>query len=464
MGIFDDGETLSKLFGTDGIRGIWGKPPLVKDMVLSVGYHAAKSYQSKLQPDPAFRSFRPCFLLGRDTRGSGPEISRLLSQALSAGGCEVVDLGVLPTPAVSFLVAARKVWGGVVISASHNPAEFNGIKFFSPLGKKLPDDWEAEIEQAVASQRSLPDMNNEKRQEDPRGAQDYIAYLKSTFLPKVDLKGFKIVVDCANGAGYQIAPELLRELSAEIVLLGASPDGKNINQDCGALHPERMQETVRAMGALCGFALDGDGDRVIFTDEDGQDLNGDHLLAAAAEYLKTRGRLRGNKLVATVMSSFGLMRAMDQLGIEVIQTPVGDRYVAEAMEKTGAILGGEQAGHIIFSDYAKTGDGLVTALQILKILCETGRPLSELTALVGKCPQILLNIPVKEKIPLTQVPSVTRVIDQVERKLGKDGRVLVRYSGTEPLLRIMVEGTDEVVVRHLAEEIAGVAQKELGAV
>lgn len=453
-----------KLFGTDGMRGVWNEPPFTADVLFQVAFHAGRLSLERKARDTAYRACGDQFLIARDTRASGPEIAKILSQGLNASGVEVLDLGVLPTPAVAYLVPKRKALGGAVISASHNPAEFNGVKLFSAFGKKLPDSWESEIERAAGSSPTPSSTDLSKSHKDSGGLDEYLTFLKQTFSPVKDLSGLKIVLDCAHGAGHAVAPRLLRELGADVVLLGAAPDGDNINQGFGALYPQAMQEAVRREGAACGFALDGDGDRVIFTDEKGQDASGDHILASCAAHLLNQGRLKNKKLVVTVMSSFGLIRAMEKLKISVIQTPVGDRYVAEAMEKSGANLGGEQAGHIIFGDYVQTGDGLVTALQVLKMLCETGRPLGELFRIVEKCPQILLNVPVKNKVPIEQVAGLADTIAQVEKKLGSDGRLLVRYSGTEPLLRIMLEGSSESRITALANEIAQAAEKELGAV
>jgi phosphoglucosamine mutase len=395
----------------------------------------------------------------------------MLETAMASGICsmgvDVLLVGPLPTPGIAFLTRSLRADAGVVISASHNPFQDNGIKFFSKAGFKLPDDVEEEIERLVVSDSidtlrpTATEIGKAFRLDDAVGR--YNVFAKGTFPRHLTLDGLTVAIDCGNGAAYKVAPEVLEELGARVVSLGVDPDGENINRGCGALHPQALQEAVRAHGAHIGVALDGDADRAIFVDERGDVVDGDEVMAMLAADLDARGELRQRTLVATVMSNLGLHVAMREQGIRVLTTPVGDRYVVEEMLRGGHNLGGEQSGHIVFLDHNTTGDGLVTALGVLALLVEKAVPLSELRRVMRRFPQVLLNVPVAAKKPLDAVPALQAAIARTEGVLGERGRVLVRYSGTEALLRVMLEGEHEGQIRALAEEIAGTARTALGA-
>jgi len=456
-----------RLFGTDGIRGIAGEYPLTPEFVQKIGIVSAETLTRHFLPSDKGQkaiSPKPAILVARDTRESGNMIFAALAKGLTARGVDVWDCGIITTPAVSYLTQATNSLAGIVISASHNPYEFNGIKFFSHSGMKLPDEVENEIEKKLASFRL---SGREKREGKgniipfPEAREKYINFVRGSIPDGVDFSGLKMVIDCANGSVYEIAPKIFRDLGAEVILLNNSPDGKNINEGCGSLHLEVIQEAVKANQADLGFAFDGDGDRVLFTDEKGSDLDGDHLMALCARCLKTKGKLKNDTLVVTTMSNLGLLLAMERLQIRVLQTRVGDRYVLEEMLKSEAILGGEQAGHIIFLDYGKTGDGLITALRVLAIIREEKKPLSELARIMERVPQILINVEVKQRKPFASLPLTSRLIQEGEAALGKEGRILVRYSGTEPLARVMVEGKDSKKIEGIAKKISEAIKKEL---
>jgi phosphoglucosamine mutase len=455
-----------RLFGTDGIRGIAGEYPLTPEFVEKIGIVSSETLTRHFLPprisSKKVCSPRPNIIIGRDTRESGELLFNGLAKGLIKRGVDVWDCGVITTPAISYLTQATNSLAGIVISASHNPYQYNGIKFFSSSGMKLPDEVEREIEEKLA------DFKQSKR-EKKRGKiipfqeakQKYIRYLKNSIPWGVNFSGLKMVIDCANGSASEIAPRIFRELGAEVIVVNNTPDGKNINKNCGSLHLEVIQKAVRANRADLGFAFDGDGDRVLFTDEKGSDLDGDHLMALCARWLKREGKLKNNTIVVTSMSNLGLLLAMERIGVRVLKTKVGDRYVLEEMLKSGAIFGGEQAGHIVFLDYGKTGDGLITALRVLSIVKEEKKPFSELTKIMHRAPQVLINVEVKEKKPFTSLPLTSRLIAEAEYRLGKEGRILVRYSGTEPLARVMVEGKDRKEIERIARKISQAIKKEL---
>ena len=443
-----------KLFGTDGIRGVTGKYPLDGKTVKIIGACAAKAFKKKVK--------RPLIAIGRDTRESGSGILKDLASSISASGVEVWDLGVIPTPGVAFIARKYPVSAAIVISASHNPYEDNGIKFFSHKGTKLPDRIESQIEGLIKRAgrvKTAPGAPGAKLK--PLLLDEYKDFLKSCFTGKKGLGGLKLAIDCANGATSSIAPELFSSLGAEVACINCSPNGKNINKDCGSLHPERLAKEVARLGAYCGLAFDGDGDRIIFVDEKGVVRDGDYLLALGAVHLKSRGELRNNLLITTVMANLGLMRAMEQHGIEVRQTPVGDRYVFEEMIRSGSVIGGEQSGHIIFLEHLPTGDGMLSALQVLEIAVEKGVPFSKLCSIVEKYPQVLVNTRVAKKVPFEKLPAASALIADAAKRLGSDGRVLVRYSGTENLLRVMIEGKNKREISALAQKISDTAKNEI---
>lgn len=439
---------MSKLFGTDGIRGVAGEWPLTPEFVRRIGRAAGRVLAGK-------GGSRRLFLV-RDTRASGAYLARALTRGLSAEGFRVLDGGVLPTPSVAALNGRRGFAAGAVISASHNPAEFNGIKFFGPTGTKLSDALEASIEKRLAAPAGSERETGSSGPGAPfRAAGDeYLRFLRSTLPAGLDLRGVRLAVDCANGATSGLAARLFRSLGAQVSALSASPDGRNINRNCGALHPERLGRFVRSGGFHLGAAFDGDGDRCILVDETGAVRDGDSVLLAAARHLKSRGRLKKNTVVVTVMTNLGLYRALEALDIRTVETPVGDRYVWQALRKTGAVLGGEPSGHVIFREFLPTGDGMLTALQVLAMMRSAGRPFSTLAGLFVRLPQVLVNVRVREKRPLEKVKGVREHIARLTKDLGRNGRLVVRYSGTEPLLRIMLEGPDQRTIQAQAEALA----------
>jgi len=438
-----------KLFGTDGIRGVAGSYPLDDATILAIGAAAAEVLK-EISPDRAV-------LVGRDTRQSGEHISELLKRAFSSRGIAVWDAGVIPTPGVSHLVKQHPVLAGVVISASHNPYQDNGIKFFGHDGTKLSDSVESRIEALVPQMKAdnTPDSAQGATDDKPsRFTDGYFSFLTHSFTGGA-MQGIRVVLDCANGATCLVAPEIFRSLGAQVTLINASPDGKNINRDSGSLHPGALAKATVAAKAHCGIAFDGDGDRVMFVDEKGAVRDGDYFLAIAALHLRDRQRLVNNALVTTVMANLGLLRSMERYGISVHTTPVGDRYVYEAMVSSGSVLGGEQSGHVIFKEYHSTGDGILSALQMISIMKESGKSLSELSSVMEKYPQVA------KKIPIESLPETGRSISEAQGTLEGDGRVLVRYSGTENLLRVMIEGRDEKVITKMAHTISEAAQKEI---
>lgn len=443
------------LFGTDGVRSVAGKHPLVKPLIRKLGAAAAAVLRQQVNG----RS--PILLLGRDTRGSGPWIAQAFAEGAASQKVQLRDTGVISTPSLAHLVPQRKALGGVMISASHNPAEFNGIKLFGPTGLKCPDAWERMIENHLHHAPELP-AHRVKLTKDTAAHKDYLAFLVHTLPKKISFKGMTLVVDCANGSLSNIAPALLRKLGVQVIPLGNKPNGKNINSGVGSQHPERMQRLVVQKKAHGGIAFDGDGDRAIFCDELGRLLDGDYVIACAAHCLKEDKRLAQNTVVVTVMANLGLIKTLKSWGIETTMTAVGDRYVSDALDERKAILGGEQSGHIIFREHLPTGDGLLTALQVLTMLKKRARSFSWLTSLFERYPQLLLNVVVKQRRPLEDCPSIQQEIQRAREELGDQGRVVVRYSGTEPLLRIMMEGPDVTRLKTLADNIAAQARTQLG--
>ena len=449
---------MTRLFGTDGIRALANAPPLTTELAFRLGRQLVATLVEHHRVD------KLRLVVGRDTRQSGPMLEgALVSGALSAGA-DVFAVGVLPTPGIAHLTRHLDAHGGVVISASHNPFEDNGIKIFSSTGAKFPDAWEDEIENRLAQADLAPKPTGaDVGRWVPHGhaaEAEYAAHAVGTF--PFDLRGVHIVLDCANGATYRVAPRVFEALGARVTVLGAEPDGQNINLDCGALHPVGVQERVRAIGADLGLAFDGDGDRLICVDEQGEVRDGDYVLAVCARHLAAADRLRGGVLVTTVMANLGLEHSLREAGIRTVKTQVGDRYVLEEMVRIGANLGGEQSGHLLFLDHTSTGDGIVSALQLLAVMRETGRPLSALAACLTKFPQVLVNVPVRRKPPLESIEGLTPRLESLAGRLNGAGRILLRYSGTELLARVMVEGQEQAEIEKIAHELAGIIRQAIG--
>jgi phosphoglucosamine mutase len=450
---------MGKLFGTDGVRGVANVYPMTTEVALAIGRGAAHFFRHRT-------AGRHRFVIGKDTRLSGYMIENAICAGICSMGGDVLLIGPLPTPGIAFITASMRADAGVVISASHNPFQDNGIKLFSADGFKLPDEVEEQIEALVFSKElddlrpTASEVGKAYRIEDARGR--YIEFLKRAFPRDLALDGLKIVLDCANGAAYKVAPTVLEELGAELVLIGVEPDGENINAGCGSLHPEVAGQMVRQSGADLGISLDGDADRAVFVDESGNYVNGDKIMALLARRMLADGALRHNTLVATVMSNMGLDVAVEGWGGKVVRTKVGDRYVVEQMVAGGYNLGGEQSGHMIFLDHATTGDGILSALQVLAAMRREDKPLSELARVMEPFPQKLVNVKVGCRMPIEDVPGLAPLIKECEVALGGRGRVLVRFSGTEPLARVMIEGEDEERIGALAATIADHLARQLG--
>jgi phosphoglucosamine mutase len=444
----------TQLFGTDGIRGKAGVHPLDRETVSRLGAALVRAMNHQR------RTLR--FVVGRDTRESGEWIERELARGACSAGAVVSSAGILPTPAIAYVTRSMGFDAGLVISASHNPFEDNGIKVFSGRGEKFTEELEREVEVIVARDDWTVPGSAEAHIERLDAVDAYIAHARLALPEPQRLGRLSLAIDSANGATTTVAPRLFRELGFDLHVLSASPDGRNINLDCGSTHPGALARAVVAHGCRLGVAFDGDGDRAIFVDAHGRVVDGDAVLLMCARHLKSRGRLRGNAVVATVMSNIGLELALRDGGIELIRCPVGDKYVMEEMLRRGLTIGGEQSGHIIFSDHLYTGDGIATALNVLRVMAETGRELSELAGELVTYPQVLVNVRVREKKDLRSVPAVAQVMDSVERRLSGHGRLLVRYSGTEPLLRVMIEGRDQHEIQGWAAEIAGAVEQHLG--
>lgn len=437
------------LFGTDGVRGIANVHPMTAEIALQLGRALAYKIRNG--------THRHRVVIGKDTRLSGYMLEGALMSGLCSMGVDALLVGPMPTPAIAYLVQSMRADAGAVISASHNPYQDNGIKFFGRDGFKLPDETEAELEALIFDQTidhlrpTATKVGKAFRIEDAGGR--YVVAVKSTFPSELTLDGLTVVLDCANGAAYKVAPMVFEELGAKVISLGVSPDGKNINQASGALHPERMCKAVVKHKAHIGLALDGDADRLIVADEKGNVVDGDAIMAIVGRHLLAKKQLQKKTVVATVMSNMGLDLSMSEVGGKVVRTAVGDRYVVERMRQHGYNFGGEQSGHLILLDHTTTGDGTVAGLRLLAVMLEAEKPLSELASCFTPVPQTLLNVPVKEKRNLEELPTVLKTIKGVELKLGKDGRVLVRFSGTEPKARVLVEGPDARRNEAYAQEI-----------
>lgn len=453
-------KKIPKLFGTDGIRGTANQWPMTPETVAKIGQALGLVLQRNMPPGRPLK-----VVIGKDTRLSGYMIEQALASGLNSMGVYVQLLGPMPTPGIGYLVRTMRASAGVVISASHNAFQDNGIKIFGHDGFKIADTLEREIERLVATEdlgKSLPpsgEIGRSKRIEDAQGR--YIVFAKNTFPLEFTLDGLRIVLDTANGAAYKVAPAIFEELGAEVVHIGDGPNGTNINDKVGALYPARLADTVRQYRADVGISLDGDADRVIMVDEEGEIVNGDHILGICALALKRKGLLKKDTLVVTQMSNFGLEKKMNENGIKVVKTGVGDKYVVEEMRKNGYNLGGEQSGHIIFLDHATTGDGCVAALAVLAVLRESGQKMSQLNALIEDVPQVLINCRVRNRKELHELKGYDELIASIEKKLAGEGRLFVRFSGTEPVIRILVEGPDKRGITSYAEQIAQFLEREL---
>jgi phosphoglucosamine mutase len=447
-----------RLFGTDGIRGVANVDPMTAEIALGLGRAVAHVFRRGPR--------RHKILIGKDTRLSGYMLEQAMASGICSMGVDVLLVGPLPTPGIAFLTRSLRADAGAVISASHNPFQDNGIKFFAATGFKLPDDVEVEIERllsdnSIAQLRpTATEIGKAFRVDDALGR--YNVFVKSTFPRHLTLDGLRVAVDCANGSAYRVAPEVLSELGASVVTLAVDPDGENINRDCGALHPEGLARTVVESRCHLGIALDGDADRAILVDETGSVVDGDEVLTMAAAEMLKQETLTKKTVVATVMSNLGLDLALEALGGRTVRTPVGDRYVVEEMLRGGYNLGGEQSGHVVFLDQTTTGDGLITALFVLALVVERGRRLSELRRIMQRTPQVLLNVRVREKREIANLPLVSRAIRAAQSELERRGRVVVRYSGTEALARVMIEGENTDRIQRLAEDIVSAFQSEIG--
>jgi phosphoglucosamine mutase len=451
---------MRKLFGTDGIRGVANTYPMTTEIAMQLG-RAIAFLVKKQVPDI---EHNPRIVIGKDTRLSGYMLENALASGICSMGVNILLVGPLPTPAIAFITTSMRADAGVVISASHNPFQDNGIKIFSKFGFKLPDNEEAIIEDLIFSKKmeSLRPVaevvGKAARIDDARGR--YIVFLKNTFPKRYTLDGIHIVLDCAHGATYGVAPHVFEELGAKVTSIGIKPDGKNINHECGALYPEIMAELVRKEGADLGIALDGDGDRLIIADEQGNVVDGDQIMAICADEMIERQKLAKNTLVATVMSNLGLEIAMQRMGGKLVRTQVGDRYVVEEMRRNAYNFGGEQSGHLIFLNYNSTGDGILGALQLLVAMKKKERPLSELTQIMESFPQVLKNVRTQKKIVISKLSGFSEKISSMEKSLGTTGRILVRPSGTEPVIRVMVEGEDEKLIDTIACELCDFISKQ----
>jgi len=445
---------MNKLFGTDGVRGVANIEPMTSETALKLGRAAAYLFKS--------RQGRHQIVIGKDTRLSGYMLESALTSGICSMGVDVLLVGPLPTPAIAFLTRSLRADAGVMISASHNPYQDNGIKFFSKDGMKLPDELEQRMEALILSHEiehirpTDHHIGKAFRVDDAEGR--YIEFVKRSLPRNMDFQGLRVVLDCANGAAYHVFPKVLRELGATVRVIGDEPNGTNINAHCGAVHPERLQEIVRDHQADIGIALDGDADRAVFVSERGHLVDGDNALAAFTLDFSQRGLLKKDTVVGTVMSNFGFELAMKQAGIQLVRTPVGDRYILERMVADGYVLGGEPSGHLIFLNYHTSGDGLITGLQMLKLMKRTGQKLSKLAECMTAVPQVLLGVKVPHKPNLESIPQLQQAIEAGKIRLNDRGRVLVRYSGTEPLVRVMVEGQNDSVIREVAQELAGVVK------
>src|SRR4030042_1946681 len=448
---------MERLFGTDGVRGIANKYPMTSGMAMEIGQ--AVAYILKRE------GHQPKIVIGKDTRLSGYMLENALVAGITSMGADAIIIGPIPTPGIAFITTNLDADAGIVISASHNPVEDNGIKVFSKTGFKLTDEQELRIEELIFSKKLsgyLPrpaELGKAYRENDALGR--YIVFLKQTFPRNLSLEGMKIVLDCANGATYKVAPILFKEIRSNVITLNVNPDGMNINLNCGALHPEALAKKVLETKADIGLAFDGDGDRLIVVDEKGTIVSGDQILAICTKNLKTESRLKNNILITTVMSNIGLSTALKKMGIEHSKSKVGDRYVLEEMQKKGAIIGGEDSGHIIFLEHHTNGDGILSALQLLAVIKKENKPVSELSKVMEVFPQAIINVNVKSKPPLEEQSEIINAIKEVEKELGDKGRILVRYSGTQSLCRVMVEGPTQKETEGFAEKIAELIKNKL---
>lgn len=445
---------MGKLFGTDGVRGVANT-----ELTGELAYNLGRAGAYVLTKETAHA---PKILVGMDTRISGDMLESALVAGICSVGAHAIIAGIVPTPAVAYLVRKYNLDAGVVISASHNPVEYNGIKFFNNEGYKLRDELENEIEDLLLKMEEIPvpvgkDVGTKSIAED--ALDDYIDFLTTTTNTKFE--GIKVAIDCANGASYKAAPLALRELGAELILINVEPNGTNINDNCGAVYPENMAKAVIEHGADVGISFDGDADRVVFADEKGNIVDGDKIMGICAIDMMEHGTLKNNTIVATVMSNLGFEYSMNKKGIKLIRSQVGDRYVMEDMLKYNCNLGGEQSGHLIFSDFNTTGDGLISAMQVLGLLIKKGKSLSELCSFIETYPQVLNNVLVDKKVPIEELTNTSELISKVEKELGTSGRLLVRYSGTENKLRVMLEGKDEKIITAYAKDIADTAVNEI---
>lgn len=449
---------MGRLFGTDGIRGVADTYPLTPDMVAIIGRTIADHLREHHDS--------PAIVVGRDTRISGPAIEKALIEGITSTGVDVRPTGILPTPGVAFLTRAGKAGAGIVISASHNPYYDNGIKLFNGEGFKFPDETESAIEARVLSGPPQVPSGNDRESGHVHPIEDaatqYTAFLKSVLNKTQPFKGVRIIIDCANGATHRIAPVLFADLGANVETIFDTPDGKNINEDCGSQHTGPLSRKVLEKGADVGLAFDGDGDRLIAIDETGGEITGDRMLAICARVLKDNGALKNNVVVSTIMSNMGLGEALGSMGIQHIMAKVGDRYVMEEMKRSGSILGGEDSGHMIFLNHHTTGDGMVTALNLIDAMCITASPLSRLAEIMTVYPQVLRNVDVSSKPDLNAVPDIMDAIHRAEDRLKERGRVLVRYSGTQPQCRVMVEGTSQDEITGICHDIADIISDIIG--
>jgi len=449
---------MDRLFGTDGIRGVANVHPMTGELAMQIG--RATAYLFKNQRG------HHRIVIGKDTRISGYMLETALASGICSMGVDVLLVGPMATPGIAFITRSMRADAGVVISASHNPFYDNGIKIFSHDGFKLPDEMEDRIEELISSsvidslRPTAKEVGKAFRIDDARGR--YIVFLKNTFPSHVSLDGFKIVVDCANGAAYRVAPTVFEELGAHVIPLGVEPDGENINLNCGSLHPELISRTVQEKGAALGIALDGDADRIVFVDSRGNLVDGDHIMAICATDMIQENRLKDNTLVATIMSNIGLEIYMKGIHGKVIKTAVGDRYVVDEMRRGGYNLGGEKSGHTIFLDYNTTGDGMITALQVLAIMAKRRQSLEELASMMTILPQVLVNVRVSRKEDLSRIPDIQQKVQMIERELGDKGRVVIRYSGTEPVVRVMLEGEREDRIREMGNDLSHAIERILG--
>jgi phosphoglucosamine mutase len=449
---------MSRLFGTDGIRGVANEPPLTPELVFRVGRQLVATLLAERRVD------RVRLVIGRDTRRSGPLLEAALAAGVLSAGGDCYAVGIMPTPAIALLTRGLDADGGIVLSASHNPFQDNGIKFFSSEGTKFPDAWEEAIETGLAGPDQVPRARGGaigRHVTYDRAEAYYVDFLCHAF--PLDLGGMTVALDCAHGATYRVAPRVFRRLGAKVVAIGGRPDGTNINARSGALHPEALQQKVRAVGAAVGFAFDGDGDRLMSVDERGELRDGDFALAITGRHLAERERLKGNLVVTTVMANLGLDEALRAAGISVVKTQVGDRYVLEELQRRGGNLGGEQSGHLLFLDHAPAGDGILSALVLLSVMRDTGLSLASLSECLRKFPQVLVNVPVRSKPPMETVRGLTDRVRAFEAEMNGDGRILIRYSGTEALARVMIEGADDDRIRVMADELADMIRAQIGA-